>query len=171
MCRSDCTPTVSSIVPCTTTVVAVFVTTAFTFSLVVLRLFAFGLAVLVPRLGFPIFALSLILSTSFVLSFVEAFVRLPFSLLALTLSDSNHHGLLLDQLPWAWPHCRGYPSIGTTLPVHDPTSRPVHASLHIFALSVKAMLRWTFNCPPMQRKRIALRSSSFKAVPLLRASS
>ena len=92
MCRSNCTPTISSIVPCTTTVVAVFVTTAFTFSLVVLRLLAFGLAVLVPRLGFTIFALSLILSTSFVLSFVEAFVRLPFSLL-----------LMLSLLPFFWP--------------------------------------------------------------------
>ena len=114
--KKNALQTVSGVMPCTTTVVAVFVTTAFTFSFVVLSLFALRLAILVPRLGFAVFALSLTLSTSFVLCLQDFGPLGPFP------SDSNHHGLQLDQSPWAWPRCRGYP-LGplclSTIPLQD----------------------------------------------------
>ena len=114
--KKNALQTVSGVMPCTTTVVAVFVSTAFTFSFVVLSLFALRLAILVPRLGFAVFALSLTLSTSFVLCLQDFGPLGPFP------SDSNHHGLQLDQSPWAWPRCRGYP-LGplclSTIPLQD----------------------------------------------------
>ena len=62
LCRSDCTPTVTGVMSCTTTVVAVFLT--FTFSFIVF------------------FCLTL---STFVFAFREAFIKLPFPLLALSL--------------------------------------------------------------------------------------